>query len=65
MIVIIPYIIRHYKYYTGAHYFPQSFFHLAEVSIVLVVLISLVLTSIPLSGYPRYSTNARVVLPLN
>ena len=64
MIVIIPYIIRHYKYYTGAHYFPQSFFHLAEVRIVPAVLIPLVLTLIPLSGYPRYSTNGIVVLPL-
>ena len=64
VIVIVPYIIRYYKYLTGAHYFPQPFFHSAEVSIVPTVLISLVLTLIPLSGYPRYSTNDIVILPL-
>ena len=64
MIMIMPYIIHHYKYHTGAHYFLQSFFHSAEVSIVPTILISLVLTLIPLSGYPRYSTNDIVVLPL-
>ena len=64
VIVIIPYIIRYYKYHTGALYFPQSFFHSAEVSIVPAVIIPLVLTLIPLSGYPRYSTNGIVVLPL-
>ena len=63
VIVIIPYIIRYYKYHTGALYFPQSFFHSAEVSIVPAVIIPLVLTLIPLSGYPRYSTNGIVVLP--
>ena len=64
VIMIIPYIIHYYKYLTGAHYFPQSFSHSAEVRIVPTVLISLVLTLIPLSGYPRYSTNDIVVLPL-
>jgi hypothetical protein len=55
--VIIHYIIFYYKYYTGAYYSPQSFYHSAEVSTVPAIHISSVLTFISLTGYSRYSTD--------
>ena len=60
---IIHYIIPTISTLTGAHYFPQLFFHWLRWVLWPAVFVSLVLTSISLIGYYRYSTNDIVVLP--